>query len=85
MTKALDQFNFYIEVMEDCHIEDIANYMKIHDGLEMFFTVVKHTKLSHYTLTKTVLVLFSLIQVDKTLQEKSILSEFIEYLLEKAK
>ena len=85
MIKALDTFNFYLNVMEECHIEDIANYLKIHNGLDMFASVVKRTKLTHHTLTKTVLVLFSLIQVDKTVQENPSLSEFLDYLSEKAK
>jgi hypothetical protein len=85
MTKTLELFNFYLNVMEDCHIEDIANYLKIHDGLDMFAEVVKHTKVNHYTLTKSVLVLFSLIQVDKSVQENPTLSVFLDYLSEKAK
>lgn len=36
MTKALGQFNFYLNVMEDSHIDDIANYLKIHNGLDVF-------------------------------------------------
>ena len=71
ITKALEQFNFYLDVMEDCRIEDISNYLKIHDGLDIFISTVKHTKLNHFTLTKAILVLFSLIQVDKTVQENT--------------
>ena len=71
MTKALEQYNFYRDVMEDCHIEDIANYLKIHDGLDIFISTVKHIKFNHFTLTKAVLVLFSLIQVDKTVQQNT--------------
>ena len=60
----LKKKNFYSEGMNELQIQDIVLYIKAHHMLPQFVEVVISTQLNHYTLTKTILIIFSLLQAD---------------------
>ena len=84
MVKLLQKNNFYRETIENCDLQELVNYIKLHDAFDVFAQAVKSVKLGHFTLAKSILILLSLIQVDKTLQNHKELSSFLAYLNKKA-
>jgi len=50
--------------MNEFPVKDIVLYLKFHHMFEQFVDVVIGTNMNHYTLTKTILIIFSLLQSD---------------------
>ena len=80
----LQNHNFFKEGIDSCHIEEIANHIKIHQSFAEFVSVVQYHQLQHFVLTKAILVLLSLIQVQHRIIQSSQLERFLCYLNERA-
>ena len=82
MTKILSKNNFYCKGLIDFELSPITGWIRFNDAFELFIKAVKSLELKCETLTKVILIVFSLIQQGSMVQNNPEFRPFISYLSE---
>jgi hypothetical protein len=82
MTKIMSKNNFYCKGLIDFKLSPITDWIRFNDGFELFVKAVKSLELKCETLTKIILIVFSLIQQGSMIQNNPDFRPFIFFLSE---